>query len=173
MNKRRCNENWISPTYGEMKIQDIPNYIRSYYERMKEFDTGIHITIGTDSQNFDYTKEVNVIAVICEGHGGIFFYKVNSRDRISDVRTKLQMETGNSLKIAEQLITILETKEYEDVFLNTEFSIHIDAGYSDKGKTKELIPELVGWVKGCISNCEVHIKPDSYVASTIADKISK
>lgn len=173
MSKRRCSENWISPTYGEMEIQDIPNYIRSYYERMKEFDTGIHITIGTDSQNFDYTKEVNVIAVICEGHGGIFFYKVNSRDRISDVRTKLQMETGDSLEIAEQLISILETKEYENVFLNTEFSIHIDAGYSDKGKTKELIPELVGWVKGCISNCEVHVKPDSYVASTIADKISK
>ena len=36
-----------------------------------------------------------------------------------------------------------------------------------------LIPELVGWVKGSISNCEVYVKPDSYVASGIADKISK
>ena len=83
------------------------------------------------------------------------------------------METGDSLEIAEQLITIFETKEYEDVFLNAEFSIHIDAGYSEHGKTKELIPELVGWVKGCISHCEVFVKPDSYVASTIADKMSK
>lgn len=61
----------------------------------------------------------------------------------------------------------------EEVFLNTTFSIHIDAGYSEKGKTKDLIPELVGWVKGSISNCEVYVKPDSYVASGIADKISK
>ena len=129
--------------------------------------------IGTDSQNFNYTKEVNVIAVICEGHGGIFFYKINNRDRILDVRTKLQMETGDSLEIADKLIHLLEAEEYEEVFLNTTFSIHIDAGYSEKGKTKDLIPELVGWVKGSISNCEVYVKPDSYVASGIADKISK
>lgn len=119
------------------------------------------------------TFPVNVIAVICEGHGGIFFYKINNRDRILDVRTKLQMETGDSLEIADKLIRLLETEEYEEVFLNTTFSIHIDAGYSEKGKTKDLIPELVGWVKGSISNCEVYVKPDSYVASGIADKISK
>ena len=167
------NQAWISPTHGRLTLEEIPQYIRDYYNRMKQYDTNIRITIGTDSQNFSYTKEVNVIAVICEGHGGIFFYKINNRDRILDVRTKLQMETGDSLEIADRLIRLLETEEYEEVFLNTTFSIHIDAGYSEKGKTKDLIPELVGWVKGSISNCEVYVKPDSYVASGIADKISK
>jgi len=167
------NQTWISPTHGKLTLEEIPQYIRDYYNRMKQYDTNIRITIGTDSQNFSYTKEVNVIAVICEGHGGIFFYKINNRDRILDVRTKLQMETGDSLEIADKLIRLLETEEYEEVFLNTTFSIHIDAGYSEKGKTKDLIPELVGWVKGSISNCEVYVKPDSYVASGIADKISK
>lgn len=81
------------------------------------------------------------------------------------------METGDSLEIAEQLITIFETTEYEDVFLNTEFSIHIDAGYSEYGKTKELIPELIGWVTSM--GFEAKVKPESYVASGIADKISK
>lgn len=167
------NQACISPTHGRLTLEEIPQYIRDYYNRMKQYDTNIRITIGTDSQNFSYTKEVNVIAVICEGHGGIFFYKINNRDRILDVRTKLQMETGDSLEIADRLIRLLETEEYEEVFLNTTFSIHIDAGYSEKGKTKDLIPELVGWVKGSISNCEVYVKPDSYVASGIADKISK
>ena len=167
------NQTWTSPTHGKLTLEEIPRYIRDYYNRMKQYDTNIRITIGTDSQNFCYTKEVNVIAVICEGHGGIFFYKINNRDRILDVRTKLQMETGDSLEIADKLIRLLETEEYEEVFLNTTFSIHIDAGYSEKGKTKDLIPELVGWVKGSISNCEVYVKPDSYVASGIADKISK
>lgn len=171
MGRRHYSNNWISPTHGELEITQIPKYIREYYERTKDFGQGTHITIGTDSQNFDYTKEVNVIAVICEGHGGIFFYKINARDRISDVRTKLRVETGDSLDIAEQLIAILEEKEYEDVFLNTSFTIHIDAGYSDKGKTKELIPELVGWVKAM--GYEAKVKPDSYVASGVADKISK
>lgn len=171
MSKKHYSENWISPSHGELTIQEIPKYIKDYYDRMKEYGTGIHITIGTDSQNFDYTKEVSVIAVICEGHGGIFFYKINARDRISDVRTKLRVETGDSLEIAEQLITIFETKEYEDVFLHAEFSIHIDAGYSEHGKTKELIPELIGWVTAM--GFEAKVKPESYVASGIADKISK
>lgn len=171
MNKKIYNKNWISPTHGELTIDQIPIYIKEYYERMKHFDANIHITIGTDSQNFDYTKEVNVIAVICEGHGGIFFYKINARERIADVRTKLRIETGDSLEIAENLISLLEKSEYEDVFLNSTFTIHIDAGYSEKGKTKELIPELVGWVTAL--GYEAKVKPDSYVASGVADKISK
>ena len=171
MRKRKYSNNWISPTHGELTLEKIPMYIKEYYNRMKHFDTGIHITIGTDSQNFDYTKEVSVIAVICEGHGGIFFYKVNARDRIADVRTKLRTETADSLEITEKLVEMLEEKEYEEVFMNTEFSIHIDAGYSEKGKTRELIPELVGWVKSM--GYEAEVKPESYVASGIADKISK
>lgn len=171
MSRKHFSKNWISPTHGEVAMQEIPKYIREYYSRMKEYGTGIHITIGTDSQNFDYTKEVSVIAVICEGRGGIFFYKINARDRISDIRTKLRMETGDSLEIADELLSMLEEKEYEDVFLNTDFSIHIDAGNSEHGKTKELIPELVGWVVSM--GFEARIKPESYVASGIADKISK
>lgn len=171
MSKRHYSNNWISPTHGELTIDQIPALIKEYYDHMKHYDTGIHITIGTDSQNFDYTKEVNVIAVICTGHGGIFFYKINARDRITDVRTKLHIETADSLEIAEKLVTMLEAKEYEDIFMNTEFSIHIDAGYSENGKTKELIPELVNWVKGM--GYEAMVKPDSYVASGVADKISK
>ena len=71
------NNNWISPTYGHLILEEIPQHIRDYYNKMKQYDTNIRITIDTDSQNFNYTKEVNVIAVICEGHGGIFFYKIN------------------------------------------------------------------------------------------------
>lgn len=69
------NQTWISPTHGRLTLEEIPQYIRDYYNRMKQYDTNIRITIGTDSQNFSYTKEVNVIAVICEGHGGIFSIK--------------------------------------------------------------------------------------------------
>ena len=69
-----------------------------------------------------------------------------------------------------QLTKIME-ESYKDLYDNIFFSIHVDAGRSDKGKTKELIPELVGWIKACGYDCEV--KPDSYAASSIADKISK
>jgi predicted RNase H-related nuclease YkuK (DUF458 family) len=125
--------------------------------------------VGTDSQNFDKTKLVSVIAVYCEGHGGIYFYEVTRINRIQDVRIKLHVETGESLKITTQLVDLLE--QYEELFLNTTLSIHVDAGLNPNGKTRELIPELVGWIKSCGYDCET--KPESWVASTIADRISK
>ena len=164
-------EKWRSQTYGELSIEEIPEKIKEYYERNKHYDTPISIVIGTDSQNFNYTKEVSVIAILTEGHGGIFFYNIRSRDRIVDVRQKLHTETQDSLTIADMLLNKFETKEYEEIFLNTTFTIHIDAGTNEKGKTKSLIPELCGWVKAL--GFDVKIKPDSYAASSIADKLSK
>lgn len=159
-----------SQTYGKLNIEEIPEKIQHYFNKMKHFDSIFRVVIGTDSQNFDHTKIVNVIAVTCEGHGGIFFYRVTHQDLIRDVRTKLHTETNQSLEIAMQLTKIME-ESYKDLYDNIFFSIHVDAGRSDKGKTKELIPELVGWIKACGYDCEV--KPDSYAASSIADKISK
>ena len=158
-----------SETYGKLELSQIPEKINEYYEKMKLYDTPIHIIVGTDSQNFDKTKLVSVIAVYCEGHGGIYFYEISRIDKIKDVRVKLHVETGESLKITTELVDLLEN--YPDLFMNTTLSIHIDAGLNPNGKTRELIPELVGWIKSCGYDCET--KPESWVASTIADRISK
>lgn len=164
------NEMFTSQTYGKIALKDIPSKIENYYNKMKHYDSVFRLIIGTDSQNFNHTKMVNVIAIVCEGHGGIFFYKVTHKDLIRDVRSKLHEETNESLDIAMTLTEIIEN-DYPELMENTLFSIHIDAGKSDKGKTKELVPELVGWIRACGYDCEV--KPDSYAASSIADKISK
>ena len=103
---------WKSQTYGNLEINQIPEKIRDYYERNRHFGMPVHIIIGTDSQNFGYTKEVNVIAVTTEGHGGIFFYQIQNRKRITDVRRKLHTETADSLTIADELLDMLETDEY-------------------------------------------------------------
>lgn len=160
-----------SNTYGKLELKDIPDKLLDYYNKMKHYDSQFYITVGTDSQNFDDTKVVSVIAVVCEGHGGIYFYQITRQPRLNDVRQKLHFETNESLNIASDLIKILESEKYADVYLNSTFSIHVDAGNSSKGKTKELIPELVGWIHACGYDCSV--KPDSYVASSIADKLSK
>ena len=160
---------YISQTYGKLELSQIPEKINEYYEKMKLYDTPIHIIVGTDSQNFDKTKLVSVIAVYCEGHGGIYFYEISRIDKIKDIRVKLHVETGESLKITTELVDLLES--FPDLFMNTTLSIHIDAGLNPNGKTRELIPELVGWIKSCGYDCET--KPESWVASTIADRISK
>ena len=161
-----------SPTYGKLELDRIPDKILKFYKDHLKYESATQIIIGTDSQNFDKTKIVSVIAVICEGHGGIFFYEITQQPLIRDVRTKLHVETNDSLRVAEALVEIFENnKEYEEMYLNCPIAIHIDAGNSTKGKTKELIPELVGWIKACGYDCSV--KPDSFVASTIADRLSK
>ena len=96
---------------------------------------------------------------------------VNKINRINDVRMKLTEETTRSLNIMTQLVEIMEKDEYKELRDNSTLAIHVDAGWSDKGKTKELIPMLVGWIKACGYNCEV--KPNSFASSSIADKLSK
>ncbi len=160
-----------SYTYGDLEFEQIPEKILEYYNKNKDYNTNFDIIIGTDSQNFSDTKMVSVITVVCEGHGGIFFYEVTRQPLIRDVRTKLHVETNTSLQIADKIIEILEDQKYEELFSNTKFSIHVDAGNSENGKTKQLIPELVGWIKACGYDCET--KPNSFAASSIADKITK
>ncbi len=160
-----------SATYGDLELKQVPEKIRDYYEKMKKYDTPFKVTIGSDSQTFDTLKLVNVISVISEGHGGIFFYEITRLNRTNDVRQKLTTETNESLQVALKLTDILEGKEYDELRDNMSMSIHIDAGWSPNGKSKEFIHELVGWIRGMGYDCEV--KPNSFVASTIADKISK
>ena len=155
-----------------ISFERIPEAMFRYFQRNKDLTSDISIIIGTDSQNFDQTKMVSVVAVICEGHGGIFFYEVTRQPLIKDVRTKLHIETNDSLRVAEELVRIMENDaRYEEMYLSCPIAIHVDAGNSVSGKTRELIPELVGWIKACGYDCSV--KPDSFVASTIADRISK
>lgn len=155
-----------------MEIGQIPDRILTFYRDHRKYESPVRIIIGTDSQNFDDTKIVCVIAVVCEGHGGIFFYEITRQPLIRDVRTKLHVETNDSLQLAEELVGIMENDgKYEELYLNCPIAIHVDAGNSTNGKTKELIPELVGWIRACGYDCSV--KPDSFVASTIADRISK
>lgn len=162
-----------SETYGKLNMDQVPDKLLKFYDSMKHFNTAIQVIVGTDSQTFSKeTKIVNVIAIICEGHGGIYFYEVSKIPKMSDVRTKLYTETQMSLEAADKLLALLEADaHYSNLYENTTFTIHVDAGRSEQGKTKELIPSIVGWIKSCGFGCEV--KPDSFVASSIADRISK
>ena len=161
-----------SPTYGEVTFEMVAELIKEYYDKQKKYESDINIIVGTDSQNFSDTKVVVVIAVQCVGHGGVYFYDVQHVKKIDNVMLKLNYETNQSLQYANRILTeFIADDKYSELLDNTSITIHVDAGTSSKGKTKDLIPGIVGWVKSCGYDCE--IKPDSFVASSIADKISK
>ena len=99
------------------------------------------------------------------------FYETEMRELIEIVKQKLETETYISLKTAKNLLDELDNDEYRILIDNCPLSIHIDAGNAPQGKTKDLIQGLTGWVHAMGYDCEV--KPNSYSASTIADRISK
>lgn len=157
-----------SITYGEVTMRQIVEIIS---DKVKNNPNNYSVIIGTDSQNFDKTKIVLVIAVLEESKGGFFFYEVTNVNRISNIKQKLYKETEISLECASELMEEFDKYNEETGFDYTQlhFCIHVDAGFN--GPTKEVIPEIVGWVKSC--GYEVYVKPESFVASSIADKLSK
>lgn len=160
---------FVSPTYGEVDFEKMIDIMRKFYDKHRDFGD-FRVIVGTDSQNFSDTKLVSAIVMQCEGHGGIYFYKVERIPRLSDVRYKLNYETQVSLHYADELLQAMAEID-EELFSSISFSIHVDAGNSERGKTKELIPSLVGWIHSCGYECQV--KPESFAASTIANRISK
>ena len=160
-----------SPTYGEVNLTKIADIIR---EKVTATDDGseFNLIIGTDSQNFSDTKIVVVIALQHTGHGGLFFYETTRVRRIDNIKQKLITETQMSLEFASKLLEELD-KQFDtygfDYTSRVNFSIHVDAG--ENGPTRKVIPEVVSYVKSCGFN--VAVKPESFVASSIADKYSK
>ena len=160
---------FISPTYGAVNLDKMLELMKKFYDSHKDYGR-FNVVVGTDSQNFSDTKMVSAIVMQCEGHGGIYFYRVERIPKIQDVRQKLNRETQVSLQYADELLRVM-AEQQEELFDNITFSIHIDAGHNPNGKTKELIPSLVGWIHSCGYECAV--KPNSFAASSIANKISK
>lgn len=160
-----------SPTYGYMNLDQIINRVIEYIKEDK--DAVYEIVIGTDSQNFDRTKIVLALVVRKVGKGGIFFHQTTYLNLIRNVREKLVKETQMSLELADMFMAKMEEKYYNEEFDYTQYKIkyqvHVDAGYN--GKTNELIPELTAWVRAC--GYDVSVKPESFAASSIANKYSK
>lgn len=170
----------ISPTKGKLNIGQVAKEIVNYIDKATLGDE-IQIIVGTDSQNFSDTKMVNVVAVRRVGKGGIFFYNINRMDKITNIKDKLYTETSLSLSLANCLVDSLtdilgdnavDLMNGNDPSIRghkISFGIHVDAGYN--GPTKAVISEITSWVNAC--GYDVAVKPESFVASSIADKYSK
>lgn len=154
-----------------MTINEIANRIIHYI--MEDINASYEIMVGTDSQTHKDTKMVEIIAVHRKGLGGIFFHNTDFIPRIRNLKQKINEETSRSLTVANELLDAIEFPLLGEGYLlddlNVTFQIHCDIG--KYGKTNELIKEIVSWVTSQGYICM--IKPDSYVASGIADRYSK
>ena len=142
------------PSGGEFSVREAAAVAATY---VAQSPASVYtVTIGTDSQNFDKTKMVEVIAVHRVGNGGIFFY-----------RTQRSLELAS--EFFDEFHESLSLLGHDLDHLSIKCQIHCDVGHN--GNTKAMIQEIVGWVRSLGYECA--IKPDSYAASGIANKYSK
>ncbi len=158
----KVGESMRSITYGNVDFDKMFQIIKNFVGKAPK--ETYHISVGTDSQNFDLTKVVLVVSVHRIGHGGIFFYDIKKIKKLTNVHKKLFYETSVSIELAMKL-----SKKFQAENFNYGIGIHVDAGES--GPTSSIIPEITTWVRSYGFACMT--KPESYAASTIADRYSK
>jgi uncharacterized protein len=158
------NEYFNSITHGRLSKNEMFERVLNDLHLHKEEE--IVLTIGTDSQTHGKMKVVTVVCFHRVGKGGKFFYRTEYVEKSHSVREKLYLETQKSLELGKELTEFLFQNE-----MDFEIIIHVDMGSSKKGKTYELINEIMGWITA--EGFTGYYKPEAGVASTIADRISK
>lgn len=139
------------------------------------------LAIGTDSQVKSLTRFISAIHLhrigldgIGKGAWGCIKEYIIPR-RIISLREKISIETSLTQELlflfdynrVSQILDILIP--YVDKGADFSLEAHIDIGR--KGATRELINEMLGRFSGM--DVETKIKPDSYAASSYADRYTK
>lgn len=158
-----------------MSFDTVINYIINF---MKKDPQGIYtLAIGTDSQvKSDNTLFVSAIMIYKYGKGAWgCMSKLYYPRRITSLREKISIETYLTQQLAYMFKPEILDKFIEIIlpFLEkgSEFhhEVHIDIGTN--GETRKLIKEMTSYFKGM--GFDTKIKPNSYVASSYADRFTK
>lgn len=154
-------ERFYSPTKGRMSFEEVINDIVNVMEN--NLEDPYEIVVGSDSHaNVGEVDFVSAIIIHRLGKGGRYFWRRVRESKIHTLRQKIYKEATLSFELAKALMEELEDRSPLDYNLE----IHVDVG--ERGKTKDLIDEVVGMIVG--SGFAVKTKPDAYAASTVADK---
>jgi len=162
------NGHFFNPTKGDVRTERVADELIKYIsERPEKF---YDIIVGCDSSSEEEPNFPLAVVVLRVGEGGRFFLKkiaykgrkfYNYKQRIlEEVFLSCQM----ALYLKENFEKKIENKNFRYQFRY----IHADVG--ENGKTKDMIKEVTGLIKG--NGFEPKIKPESFVASTVADRFS-
>ncbi len=164
------NGNFFNPTKGNLRIEavidEVINYISEKPERFYD------IIVGCDSSSGEEPHFPLAVVVLRIGEGGRFFLKkINYKGRkFYNWKTRILEEVLLSCELALFLRENFEkrVKSFNNNF-NYQFRyIHADVG--ENGATKDMIKEVTGLIRG--NGFEPKIKPESFAASTVADRYS-
>ena len=159
---------FYNPTRGNLPfpkvIEEMIFYISEKPEKFYD------IIVGCDSSSGEAPHFPVVIVILRTGEGGRFFIKkIGYKNRkFYSWRQRILEEVLLSCELA-----LLLKENFEKKIKNPPNSfdyqfryIHADIG--ENGATKDMIKEVIGLIRG--NGFEPKIKPESFVASTVADR---
>ncbi len=165
------NGNFYSPSCGSLSMEQVVNEIIKYIQQ--KTDKFYDVVVGCDSSSGSDPLFPVAIVVLRKGEGGRFFLRrihfgEQEQKKFKNWRMRILQEVVLSCDLALYLREELDRKTKALKRMpNWEFRyIHADVG--ENGATKDMIREVVGLIKG--NGFEPKIKPESFVASGVADK---
>lgn len=153
-----------SPTYGHVNEERLRTLVTAYMHADKKAQ--YEVIIGSDSQKIktDTYDFVSALIIHKIGSGGIFFWQRDVVAKKMGLRERIYLEAMRSLKMSEDFVSFFQ----KNGIAKYDMQIHVDIG--KKGDTREMITEVVAMVRG--SGYTVKIKPDSFGASSVADRFT-
>lgn len=153
----------------QLSVDEVIHEVIRFMEGDRE--STYKIIIGTDSALLRNNEADFVMAVVIHraGRGGRYFWRRIKLDKFFTLRDRIIREVLLSLDLAKLVLEKLGEFEKAAVHKNLprwSFEIHADVG--ENGDTKAIIQEVVGMIRA--HNFEARIKPESYAASSVADK---
>ena len=163
------NGNFYNPTKGNLKTEKVTDELINYIsEKPEKF---YDIIVGCDSSSSEEPHFPLAIVILRVGEGGRFFLKKISYKgrKFYSYKTRILEEVFLSCQLALYLREKFENSPKWKENTHYQFRyIHADIG--GNGKTKDMIKEVTGLIKG--NGFEPKIKPESFVASTVADRFA-
>jgi len=168
MEEKFLNGYFYNPTRGNLEIEGVMTEMVSYMKEKPEkfYD----VIVGCDSSSGEEPNFPVAVVILRVGQGGRFFLKkIRYQNRkFYNWKQRILEEVFLSCQLALHLKESFE-KRVADKNFNYQFRyIHADIG--ENGATKDMIREVIGLIRG--NGFEPKIKPESYVASTVADRYS-
>ena len=164
---------FYNPSKGNLTFKSV---VKEIFEYIKEKPQSFYeIVVGCDSPSAEKIFFPVVIVIWRVGGGGRFFIKKISypeslNKKFSNWHQRILEEVLLSCDLAlflkEAIAKKLSNSSYQP---NYQFRyIHADVGAN--GRTKDMIKEVTGLIKG--NGFEPKIKPESFAASSVADRYS-
>ena len=165
------NGYFYNPSRGNLTLDSV---VKELFDYMKEKSEKFYdIIIGCDSSSGEEPHFPVAVVILRKGEGGRFFLKkikyptsakkkfYNWHQRVlEEVLLSCQLALFLKEKVAEKAKNLSDSFNYQLRY------IHADIG--ENGQTKDMIREVTGFIRG--NGFEPKIKPESYVASVVADR---